>query len=295
MSTKLTGFRLVLIVGVLVGVAGVSAQTRPLPDSETFLRETRARLQTDYTLQRSYAYVETRRELKLDKAGRTVEESVKVIESYPGLPGEEGRWERVVSINGKPVPEKELAERDRDRQKKAQAFAARQASEPDKAQARQSRDVGDQRQRITRAVDDIFLVYDIRMVGRESVDGHDAIALTLTPRPDARPRTRDGGIMRRFLVHAWISEADYELVRVEAEAIETLSFGWGLLARIHEGTRMSFERRKVNGEVWLPARTSYVGSARVGLVRTLRRSGTSEFSAYRKFAVDASATYETPR
>ena len=71
----------------------MGAQNQPLPDQETFLKETRKHLQTDTSVQSSYMYVETRREVKLDKDGRTAEESVKVSESYPGLPGQP-RWER---------------------------------------------------------------------------------------------------------------------------------------------------------------------------------------------------------
>ena len=56
--------------------------------------------------------------------------------------------------------------------------------------------------------------------------------------------------------------------------------------RLHKGAQLSFLRRKVNGEVWLPAIASYHGSARVGLLVTLRRSGTSEYSGYRKYSVN---------
>ena len=49
--------------------------------------------------------------------------------------------------------------------------------------------------------------------------------------------------------------------------------GFGVLARLHKGAKLSFLRTKVNDEVWLPARVSYSGSARVGLVAVLRRSG----------------------
>jgi hypothetical protein len=101
-------------------------------------------------------------------------------------------------------------------------------------------------------------------------------------------------MMRSFSVRALVSETDHELVRLDAEAIETVSIGWGLLARVHKGARFSFERRKVNGEVWLPAIATYTGSARVGLLATLRRSGSSEYSGYRKFAVDTSTTYKPP-
>ena len=68
----------------------------------------------------------------------------------------------------------------------------------------------------------------------------------------------------------------------------------GLLARMHEGSRLSFERRKVNGEVWLPARVSYAGSARVALIKTIRRGCSSEFSDYKKFTVDTTTTF-TPK
>jgi hypothetical protein len=84
-------------------------------------------------------------------------------------------------------------------------------------------------------------------------------------------------------------------VRLEAEAIDTLSMGFGVLARLQKGSQLSFLRRKVNNEVWLPAAVQYSGGVRVGLVRMLRRSGTSEFSGYRKFSVDTATTYQTPK
>ena len=85
----------------LLSVTALVAQERPLPNQESFLREVRTRLQTDSSLQSSYIYVETRREQKLDGRGRVEQESVKVYESYPGLPGED-RWERLISENGRP-------------------------------------------------------------------------------------------------------------------------------------------------------------------------------------------------
>jgi hypothetical protein len=71
--------------------------------------------------------------------------------------------------------------------------------------------------------------------------------------------------------------------------------GFGVLARLQKGSTLSFLRRKVNGEVWLPAAVSYSGAVRAVLVRVLRRSGTSEFSGYRKFTVDTAATYQPPK
>jgi hypothetical protein len=285
--------RELLIVGFFLVGATPGAQHRPLPDQESFLKETRAHLQTDSTLQRSYVYVETRRELKLDKDGRTRQESLKVLESYPGLPGEE-RWERLLSEDGRPVPPEELAKQDRERQKKANEIAKRLAEDPAKERAREERDYQKARRRRDELVSDLSNVFDFRMIGREAIEGHDTIAFALTPRPDAKPQTGEGEQARHFRVNAWVSEDDHELVKVEAEAIDNLSFGWGVIARLHKGARLSFLRRKVNGEVWLPAMVTYSGSARVGLFVSLRRSGTSEFSGYRKYSVSTSSSFNTP-
>jgi hypothetical protein len=83
-------------------------------------------------------------------------------------------------------------------------------------------------------------------------------------------------------------------VRVEIEALDDLSFGLGLLARIHKGTTATYQRRKVNDEVWLPAQVTWTASARVLLLRRLRLRGVAEFSGYRKFTVDTSTTYTNP-
>ena len=277
----------------LLSVTALVAQERPLPDQESFLREVRTRLQTNSTLQSGYICVETRREQKLDDRGRVEQESVKVYESYPGLPGED-RWERLISENGRPRAASDLEKDLRDRQKKAEAMVREGVEQPAKQQARQQREHAAQRREFDAVLDDLFLVYNIRMERRELLDGHETIVFSLTPRREAKPRTHEGSQMRTFAVRAWVSESDRELVRVDAEAIDTLSMGFGLLARLHKGAKLSFLRTKVNDEVWLPSRVSYSGSARVGLVAVLRRSGMSEFSGYRKFSVDTSTTYRPP-
>jgi len=255
--------------------------------------EVKKRLQTDQSLQSSYSYVETRRERKVDGAGRVTNESVKVFENYPGLPGEP-RWERLISEDGTPVPAKDLEKQDRERREKAEEYARRLQTQPVKERARQTKEWDKDRKEMAETVDDIFRVYDIRMLGRERIDAHDTIHFTLTPRPNANPQTRDGAIMRHFTGNAWVSEADYELVRLNVEAVDTVGIGLGLLARVGKGARIAFERRKVNDEVWLPATASYSFSARVALLKMLRRNATLEFSNYRKFTVDTSSTFSRP-
>jgi hypothetical protein len=285
-----------VVAAALMSLVATSsqAQQRPLPDPQLFLQEIRKHLETDDERQSGYMYVEKRHEQKLDKAGRPVGESVKVFESYPALPGER-RWNRLIAEDGRPVPPAELEKADRERQQHAEEYARKLAKDPAKERDKQDRERGRNRRERVESIDEVFRVFDIRMLGREALEGHETIAFSLTPRPGVKPRTRDGNIMRNFSGRAWISESDYELVRLDIEAIDTVSFGFGLLARVYKGSQASFRRRKVNDEAWLPAMATYSASARIALVKVMRRGGVLEFSDYKKFGVDTSVTYGRPK
>ena len=280
-----------LVVAVLLVVAP-AAQERPLPDFDTFAAEVKKHLATDEERQSGYVFNERRVEQKVNGAGRVTDESVKVYEVYPGLPGE-NRYRRLIEEDGRPTPPDRLAKQDTTRRKQAEEYARKQAIASERQKDARKQDKV--RQEYSAAVEDIFRIYDITMLRREPIEGIDTILTTLTPKPGARPRTADGKVMRHFKARAWISESDYELVRVEIEAIDNLSFGLGLLARVHKGTVASYQRRKVNGETWLPAEVTWTASARVLLLRRLRLRGVSAFSNYRRYSVDTKTTIGAPR
>lgn len=282
---------------ILLGCVGLfsapAAQERPLPDFNAFTAQVKTRLQTDADLQTGYSFTERRVEQKLDGSGKVKGQDVKVFEVYPALPGEEP-YRRLIEENGKPVPVATLEKKDRERREHVEEYAREHAqpTESDRRKAAQAYQKWLKERR--EEIDDIFNVFDVRMIGRERIDGHDTIRFSLTPIPKARPRTESGDMMRHFTANAWISESDYELVRVEVEAVDTVSFGLGLLARLHKGATATYQRRKVNGEIWLPAQVTYRGSGRVLLVRRMRLGGVSEFSNYRKFDVDTTTTIGEP-
>jgi hypothetical protein len=284
----------VLVLAVLVTAFAsiyAASQERPLPNYYAFAAEVKKHLATDEERQSGYMFLERRIEQKLDSGGRPTSESTKVFEVYPGLPGEE-RYRRLIEENGRMLVAEKLSHGDLERQKHVESYTKAQASESQRQKA--ARENEKARRRYQAAIDDLFRIYDIRMVSRESIEGHDTIFATLNPRETVKPQTDDGDIMRHFKARAWISESDYELVRVEIEAISDLSFGMGFLARVHKGTVASYERRKVNNEVWLPAKVTWSASGRLLLVRRLRLRGISEFSNYRKFSVDTTTTYTQP-
>jgi hypothetical protein len=280
-----------LVIAVILTAAPL-AQERPLPDFNTFAAQVKKHLATDEERQSSFTYIERRTEQKVDSSGRLTSESVKVYEVYPGLPGEE-RYRRLIEENGRRIEADKLAQQDRDRRQDVDSYVKAQSSASQRQKA--AREQEKVRRRRTAAIDDLFRIYDIRMIRREPIDRHVTILATLDPKDGVTPQTDDGKIMRNFKARAWISESDYELVRIEIEAIRDVSFGMGLLARVHKGTVATFERRKVNNEAWLPAKVTWTASGRVLLLRRLRLRGISEFSAYKKFTVDTSATFGQPQ
>jgi hypothetical protein len=283
--------RPLILVFVVALLATPAAQDRPLPDFNTFTAQVRTHLATDEERQSGYMYIERRNEQTLDGSGKVKDQKVSVFEVYPGLPGQD-RYRRMIEEGGKPVPPATLAKNDRKRQEDVEAYAKRIATAQTRQKEAQQREK--ERQELRAAIDDLFRIYDIRLIRREPIEGHDTILATLMPKPGVKPQTDDGQIMQHFKARAWVSESDYELVRIEIEALDDLSFGWGLLARVHKGTIATYQRRKVNNEIWLPAQVTWTASARVLLVKPMRLKGMAEYSGYRKFTVDTSTTYAGP-
>jgi hypothetical protein len=49
---------------------------------------------------------------------------------------------------------------------------------------------------------------------------------------------------------------------------------------------MVFQRRKINDEVWLPARSHFTGTGRILLLKGFRIDQETTFSDYKKFSVE---------
>lgn len=266
------------------------AQERPLPDLATFLAKVRERLQPDAARQSTYVYTETSRRTSLNRRGMPKSEEVSVNESYPGLWPTAPRWDRPIVKDGKRVSEAELKKLDAERYKEAEKYA-RDLKNPAKVRE-MARERDRERAEASAAVDDALRVLAVTMVRRETMHDADAIVLAFTPRKNVSARTRGGRAVQAFSGTAWIGEADHELIKIEVEAIKPLRIGLGLVARLSEGSKASFERKRVEGNEWLPIRATYDIAGRLLLFKGLRERASIEYSDYRRFGVDTSDRVE---
>ena len=281
-----------LWLSLLLVVPARAQQEKPLPELAPFLQEVRKHLRSDRLLLSQYTYTLKNTERHLDGNGNVKKTEVEVYEIYPSL--EEGHgYERKVERDGKPIGAKELEKQDREHEKKTSERARKLEREGTTEREKRLAKEAEERRKENEEIDEMFHLYEIVIVGREDLDGHTTIVLDFRPRPDFKTRTDAGKILKKMAGRAWVNESDRELIRIEAELIDNLSFGMGVLARLNKGAKAYFQRRRVNDEIWLPAEAHFTGTGRLLLLKGLRIDARSEFSDYKKFTVETSVSYPT--
>src|SRR5450432_1182472 len=259
---------------------------RPLPELAPFLLEVRNHLHSDESLFNQSTTTEKHIDRELDSKGEVTKVRTETYEVYPSLePGH--TYRRLIEKDGKVLSSRDLADEDRKHEKKVGDDLPEAAQEARRAARR-----AESLRRETSAIEQVFQTYDIALAGRERLDGRSTIVLKFEPKKKVSPTGRAGKVLKTLAGRAWIDEEDRQLARVDAELVEPLSFGLGILARLHKGSRASFVRRKINDEIWLPAEARFTGSARVLLLKGLRIDSTSEYSDYRKFQVGTSSDFQ---
>jgi len=264
----------------------------PLPDTATFVQEIRKKLRSDRVLLSQYTYSEKVTVHQLDKSNRVTKTMVRVLEIYPSYE-EDLTYRRLVSKDGRPLSPQELEKQDREYTKKIAARQRKLEREGTDEKARRLAKESEEKRKEDEIIDEVFRLYEGTLLGRTIMDGQPAIELTFQPRPGYRAKTREARMLSKLRGRAWFSENDHEMIRIEADLIDDISLGMGLVAKLNRGARMTFQRRRVNNEIWLPARVHFSGTGRLLLFKGLRIDTLSEYSDYRKFTVETSVTFST--
>ncbi len=222
----------------------------------------------------AYVYMERRQEVDVSKLGGVSNGAVKVYEVHPSEdPG--NTWKRLISVDGVPLSEEELARNDAKHRRDLLERTGKSAADREREAAEARRDE-------QASIEDVFRVYRIELVGREELNGYPTIVATLEPRPDVAPRTDQGKLMKKFRARVWVHETAYEVVKVDLQGVDDLTYGWGIVGRVHKGAKITYERRRVEGDVWLPARQRLKATGRTLLFRTFSIDTLTEWFGYRR-------------
>ena len=215
-----------------------------------------------------------------------------MYEVYPGLDPDDP-YRRLTKVDGKPRDPAELDKDDRRHQQHVlDEFDRRRRESPAERETRRQREAK-ARGEDDDTLDDLLRVYQFKLVERQALAGHPVIVIDFVPRPNATPKTRDGKDMTKIKGRAWVAEDDYQIVRVDTEVLEDFSVRWSL-GRLYKGTTASYERQKINDEVWLPAQLRINASGRA-LIRKFHIDTIIQYSDYRKFSVKTDTEFSGAR
>ena len=157
-------------------VSGSQDAASPLPDLEPFLKEVRKSLKSDRLLLCQYTYTQKSIEHTLDGKGNVKKTEEEISEVYPSLlPGLS--YERVISRNGQPVPAKEIEKQDREHEKRLTEHDRKLEKEGTSAKDKRLAKEAEEQRKEEAAIDELFRMYDIKMRGRELVDGNSTILI----------------------------------------------------------------------------------------------------------------------
>ena len=231
-----------------------------------------------HNFERAQKYTCTQRQVikHLDKHGNVKSTEIKTydINYYFGE-----FYSRLVQIDDKPLSEKDRKKED----EKLEKFLAKRRKESEEDRQKRAEKDKKEREEGRAFVRDVVNAYDFRLVGDDQVSGEDTWVIEAVPRKDFKPTQPHADMLKKIKGRMWIEKKDYNWVKVEAEAIDTISFGL-FLFRIHPGSRFVLETAHINNELWALKRLYINGSARIALFKNESAEQEDVFSNYKKFS-----------
>jgi hypothetical protein len=251
------------------------SQSTPNPDADAIIRKSVARDFFNFDSIKNYTYAEREEDREYDGNGtlkKTESETDEVL-ILGGRP-----YEKRVAKNDKPLSEGD-ARHEQDKMDKELA-KREHMSDADRAKVEKERE---EERAYLREIPDAF---SFRLLGEEEISGKPAWIIQADPKPGYRPKDSKAKLLAKVRGKIWIDRGEYHWVKMEAQVLDPISFGFGLF-RVAQGGILNFEQKRVNDEVWLPTHIFIRGDARLGYVKKVHAEIEVTYRDYRKFQTDS--------
>lgn len=225
-----------------------------------------------------YTYVQRQETRSLDGAGK-----VKSVHSRTtGIVRLEGSpYRRLIAIDDKPLPPADQRKED---EKERFNVEQRRKETPEDRDRRLAdwRHRQEQRRAPLRELPEAF---DFHLSGEENMGGRTALVIDAMPHPGYKPKSTLTSFLPKVKARFWIEKAGLHCMKIEMEALDTISFG-GILLRLGKGSRLVIDQAYINHEVWVPSDAVVTASARVLLLVGVRQEIEFTFKDYKKLSAD---------
>jgi hypothetical protein len=247
---------------------------RPLPDVATLMREVEMHQKAAEAIQKDYLYHAVETQQETDGNGAVKKTATREYDVF---------W-----VSG--VPVRKLTKKDGRELTPEEQKKESERIDKDVAKAREKKDKADAKGKETSARgNETITASRILELGsfsnprRVELDGRDTIVVDYSGNPKAKTQNRAEEVFRDLVGTVWVDEQDRVLRKTEGHFLNAFKVGGGLLVNIRKDTSFGMDQKKVNGEVWLPARFDGKGAARFLLLVNLKGSLSLQMSDYRKF------------
>lgn len=248
-------------------------------DPLDIVRKSVDRDQTDFEQSKDYTHIERARFTERDSKGKP-KRTESVVSEIMFFCGE--RYEKRLEKDGKPLSDKDQ----RKEKERLDKFLADRGSQSEKERRKRQQKFEDERRRSREFGREIPEAYHFRLLGEETIEGHPTWVIEALPKPGFKPKVPRAGMLSKFKGKLWISQSGYRWVKLEAEAVDTVS--WGLfLARLSKGSRVAIAQTRVNNEVWMPKSVNVKLDARLALLKRMQGDVEVTYDSFRKFSTES--------
>lgn len=248
-----TRFRLLVLALAAAGTLVLSSRAQtsapaPTETAQELVRKVIARELADGEKPRAYIY-RLRREAAEGSWTRDI------------LDTRDGLVSRLVGSNDRPPTAEERAKDDRHLEK-----LLANPEEQRKRKQRQKEDA-EQVRKLLRALPDAFL---FEQDGTEPGPRGELARLKFRPNPDFHPPSRETIIYKGMEGTMVVEPRDLRLVRIDSSLVESVTLGWGLLARLNKGGRFTMEQSLLPDGEWETTRMTLDFTGKAFLFKTIR-------------------------
>lgn len=189
----------------------------------------------------------------------------------------QGKLARTLLINGRPLTA-EQRRADEDRLQKL-------VSDPDtrNKQRKRDKDDGDKAEKMMQAIPDAFI---FRYDGVQ--DGQVRLSFSPNPRYDAP--NRELQVFKSMNGKMWVDHDARRLARIDGQLFEDVTFGWGLLGRLHKGGSFQVEQKDVGDNHWEVVSTDVNMTGHAIIFKTINVKEHQVLSGFRRVPDNLSMT-----
>ena len=252
----------------------IQQNDKPLPDIPALMHAVEINQRIAEAVQKNYLYHSVESVQEMDAHGSIKKTATNEYDDFwvSGVP-----VRRLLRKDGKDLtPEQQKKESDRIDKEAARAQEKRQKAD---AAGKQTDPRGNEEITVSRLLE----LGHFTNARRVTINGRSTIAVDYSGDPKAKTHNRSEDVIRDLVGTVWVDEQDRMITRIEGHFLNAFKVGGGLLMNIRKDTNFALELKKVNDEVWLPARLSGQGAARVLLFINFDGRIQVEYSNYRKF------------